>query len=201
MGLASDEMIQRGCCFIGKLTCGDTHADTRTELSVGCLIATPPFYLYLASQRSRAMGEPGRHQRQVCEGTWSSAARVTCDYRSEDLNEYTIFGPFAASLCGAGNSQSAVYPIIAPCLYAPPEQLGVQLLCWGAILEELRRKVSELLIPISMKSPAGLWTQTAGNLRETNLHSCNVADYTRRTKLKSNYLLNRNIKIIYRHSL
>lgn len=147
MGLASDEMIQRGCCFIGKLTCGDTHADTRTEWSVGCLIATPPFYLYLASQRSRAMGEPGRHQRQVCEGTWSSAARVTCDYRSEDLNEYTIFGPFAASLCGAGNSQSAVYPIIAPCLYAPPEQLGVQLLCWGAILEDLRRKVSELLIP------------------------------------------------------
>ncbi len=61
-------------------------------------------------------GESGRHQREDCAGIWSSATGVTCDYRSEDLNEYTIYGPFTASLHGAGNSQSAVYLIIAPCL-------------------------------------------------------------------------------------
>ena len=91
-----------------------------------CLITTPPFYLYLASQRRGSVGDT---RDRFVKGFDPQPARVTCDYRSGDLNEYTIFGPFAASLCGAGNSQSAVYPIIAPCLYASLEQLGVQLLC------------------------------------------------------------------------
>lgn len=115
MWLASDETIGQGCWFIGMLTCEVTHMDTHTEWSV-CLSHRNFFVSSLFSQSAfECDGESGRHQREVCAGIYS-ATRVTCDYRSEDLNEYTIFGLFTLSLCSARLSQSAVYPINTPCL-------------------------------------------------------------------------------------
>lgn len=82
------------------------------------------------------------------DGVWESPERGLCRdlilshqgcMWSKDLNEYTISGLFIPSLDCAGNSQSAVYLIIAPCLCFPGAA-QVWLLCCRGNLRGITEK-------------------------------------------------------------